>query len=131
MILAELSGGVAQRFERLGNGDVALLQANGGAWNADLGETGAQTGLAGDERRSTGGATILRIVVGEQHAFLGDAINIGSLIPHQPVCIGADVRLPDIVTEDDEDVWLLPRRCLLSDRGLNRSHATGSRQNGA
>ena len=38
MVLAELAGGVAERLERLGDGDVALLQADRRARNADLAE---------------------------------------------------------------------------------------------
>ena len=49
MVLAELAGGIAERLERLGDSDIARLQANGGARNADLGEAGADNRLPSDE----------------------------------------------------------------------------------
>ena len=42
MVLAELAGGVAERLERLGDGDVLGLQAERRARQADLGQAGAQ-----------------------------------------------------------------------------------------
>ena len=42
MVLAELAGGVAQRLERFGNGNVLRLQSDGSAGNADLRESRAQ-----------------------------------------------------------------------------------------
>ena len=49
MVLAELAGGIAERLERLGDSDVARLQANGGARNANLGQAGADNRLPSDE----------------------------------------------------------------------------------
>ena len=42
MVLAELAGGVAERLEQLGDGGVFVLQADGCAGNADLGQAGAE-----------------------------------------------------------------------------------------
>jgi hypothetical protein len=55
---------------------------------------------------------ILRVVVGEHHAFFRDAVDTGRLVAHQAMRIGADVRLPDIIAKNDKDVR--PRRLLLS-----------------
>ena len=52
VVLAELSGGVAERLERLGDRDVAILQPDRRAGNADLAEAGAQAHLTGDEGRA-------------------------------------------------------------------------------
>jgi hypothetical protein len=49
VVLAELARCIAERFEQLGNRRVFLLQPESGAWQADLGQAGAQPGLAGDE----------------------------------------------------------------------------------
>ena len=42
MVLAELTGGIAERLQRLSDGDVAFLQADRRARHADLGQAGAQ-----------------------------------------------------------------------------------------
>ena len=47
MVLAELAGGVAERLQQFGDGRVFLLQADGGAGHADLGQAGADRVLAG------------------------------------------------------------------------------------
>ena len=83
VVLAELAGGIALRLQQLGDRRVFLLQPYRGARQADLGQAGAQAGLAGDERRPAGGAALLGVVVGEHHAFLGDAVDVGRLIAHQ------------------------------------------------
>ena len=40
MVLAELSGGVAEIFENLGQRRVLRLKAEGRAWQTDLGQSG-------------------------------------------------------------------------------------------
>ena len=52
MILPELSRGVAERLERLGDSNVAVLQADRRAWDADFGEAGTQSALPGIEGRA-------------------------------------------------------------------------------
>ena len=77
--------------------------------------------LTGDEGRSSSRAALLRVVVGEHHAFAGDAVDIRRAVPHQAERIGTDVRLADVVAEDDKDVRLLAGwrgRLLLSLRHL-------------
>jgi len=76
MVLAELSGGVALGLEQLGDGHVAGLEALRGARHADFGVAGAQAALAGDERGAPRRAALLGVLVGEDHTFLGDAINV-------------------------------------------------------
>src|SRR5262249_20595777 len=44
MVLAELSGRIAERLERLGDGDVLGTQAQGRARQTDLGQPGSQAG---------------------------------------------------------------------------------------
>ena len=83
VVLAELAGGVALRLEQFGNRRVFLLQPQRSARQADLGQAGAQAGLAGDERRPAGRAALLGVVVREHHAFLGDAVDVGRLEAHQ------------------------------------------------
>jgi hypothetical protein len=60
--------------------------------------------LTGDEGRAPRRAALLGVVIGEHHAFATDAVDIRRAIAHQAERIGADIRLPDIVAEDDQDV---------------------------
>jgi len=63
--------------------------------------------LARDERRAPRRATVLAEGVGEEDAFVGDAVNIRRLVSHHASVVGADVRNPAIVAHDDEDVGFL------------------------
>jgi hypothetical protein len=114
MVLAELSGCVALRLEQLGNGRVLVRQPLLCARQADLQQPGAQRGLAGDEGGAAGGAGLLAVVVGEDCALVGDAVDVGRAIAHHAAVVGADVPVADVVAHDDEDVglllWLLRRR---------------------
>ena len=110
VVLAELAGHVAQRLEQVGEGRVGLGNAFRRAGQADLGEAGADGRLPGDERRAAGGAALLAIPVGEERAFLGDAVDVRRLVAHHAHVVGADVELADVVAPDDEDVGLLSAR---------------------
>jgi hypothetical protein len=123
-VLAELAGGVAERLQELRDRRIAVLQPDRRGRYPDLGETGAQRRLAGDEGRSSGRAALLGVIVDEHHSFTGDAVDVGGLVAHDAVRIGADVGQADVVAEDDEDVRSLTRRCRLRLRlrGLHRSN---------
>ena len=86
MVLAELAGGVAQRLQQFGDGRVFLLQADGGAGHADLGQAGADRVLAGDEAGAARGAALLAIIVGESDPFLRDAVDVAA--SGSPSCRG-------------------------------------------
>jgi hypothetical protein len=123
VVLAELGGRIAEGLERLGNGDVAVLEPHRRSRDADLGEAGALARLAGDEGRAAGRATVLGVIVREHHAFLGKAIDVGRAVAHHTKRIGTDIGLPDMIAEDDKDVGLLAsgrgRRLLLGLRDPN------------
>ena len=104
MVLAELPGGVALRLERRRDRRVGRLQAQVGTRQANLGQAGAVRVLAGDERRTPGGATLLPVVVGEQRPFRRDPVDVGRPVPHHAVAVTLQVGLPDIVAPDDQDV---------------------------
>src|SRR5262249_56651032 len=108
MVLADVAGGVAERLQRLGDGDVLRLQAERRARQADLGHAGAQARLAGDERRATRRAALLGVVVGEHQTFAGDAVDVQRLYSHHAERVGADIGDADVVAPDDEDVRPLP-----------------------
>ena len=54
-----------------------------------------------------GRAALLGVIVGENHALSGDAVNVGSLEAHQSHRVGADIGLADVVAPDDDDVGFL------------------------
>jgi hypothetical protein len=85
--------------------------------HADGQKPGPEPVLAGDERRSTGGAALLRIRVGEHHPLFGNAIAVRGLVTHDAVVIGADVVDADVVTPDYRDVRFVLRR-----RGACQGH---------
>ena len=62
--------------------------------------------MSRDECRAARRARLLRVVVGEQRAFLGNAVDIGRPVPHHPAVVGADIPVADVVAEYDEDVRL-------------------------
>ena len=74
---------------------------------ADRGHAGADRQLPGDEVRATRRATRLGIVVREQHAFLGDLVEVRRPARHHAAMIGADIPHADVVAHDDDDVGFL------------------------
>src|ERR1700676_269304 len=110
MVLAKLAGGVTQRLEQLGDRRVFLLQALRRAGQTDLGVTGAEHALSGDERGSAGRAALLAIIVGEYHPLTGDAVDVRGAKAHQAEGVGAYVGLSNIVTPDHQDIRPAARR---------------------
>jgi hypothetical protein len=74
----------------VGDGRV-FCQPSCGAGQADLGHAGANTLCRRDEGRAPGGAALLRVVVGEADAFVGDAVDVRRLVAHHAPVVGADV----------------------------------------
>ena len=134
VVLAELAGGVAEVLHHAADRGIELAHAHRRAGEAHLGEAGADAMLAGQERGATCRARLLAVVVQELDALAADAVDVGRLVAHQAVRIGADVRNADIVAEDDEDVGLASRwGCLLrlcrrwkSRSGQSRRHHQGT-----
>ena len=83
------------------------LQPDRRAGQPDLAEPGAEDALAGDERRAPGGAALLAVGVGEAHPLVGDPVDVRRAVAHQPVAVAAEVRDPDVVAPDHEDVRLV------------------------
>ena len=122
MVLAELTGGVALRLQHFGDGRIFLAQPQFGAGQADLAEAGAEYALTRDEGGPAGGAALLAVIIGEDHAILGDGIDIGRAIAHEAVRVGAEIALADVVAPDDDDVRLLG----VGGRGMNRHRHSNS-----
>jgi hypothetical protein len=110
MVLAVLPGHVAVGLEQLGDGDVFGGKAFLGAGQADLQQAGAETALPGDEGGPTRRAGLFAISVGEEHALLGDAIDVGRLVAHHTLVVGADIPVADVVAPDHQDVGFLVLR---------------------
>src|ERR1700743_3748221 len=109
MILPELFCGVAEGFQFLRNLNVPFHQSNRSAWYPDLAETRANRRLAGDERRATRGTAVFRIVIGERESLFADTVDVRCVIAHQSMRITADIRLADVIAEDNKDIWLVCR----------------------
>ena len=104
VVLAELPRRVAERLQQLRDRHVLGLEADVHAGHADLAQAGAVDALAGDERRAAGGAALLAVGVGEPHPLVRDPVDVRRPVAHQPVAVAAQVRDPDVVAPDDEDV---------------------------
>ena len=77
MILAELSGGVAEILEQAADGRIELAHSHRRAGKAYLGQSGANAVLAGQECCAPGGAGLFAVIVQELDAFAADAIDVG------------------------------------------------------
>ena len=104
VVLAELAGHVAERLQQVGDGRILGLQALRRGGQPDLQQPGAHRALAGDEGGAAGGAGLLAVIVGEDPALIGDAVDVGRPVAHHAAVVGADVPVADVVTHDDQDV---------------------------
>ena len=91
VVLAELARGVAHGLEHGGDGAGLGGQSELGTRLADRGHAGADGQLAGDERCATRRAARLGVVVGEQHALLGEIVEVRRPPGHHAAMVGADV----------------------------------------
>ena len=107
VVLAELAGHVALGFEQFGERRVLVREALLRRRQPDLEQAGADRALASDEGGAAGGTGLLRVIVGEDRAFVGDPVDVGRAIAHHAAVVGADVPVADVVAHDDEDVGLL------------------------
>ncbi len=114
MVLAELSGGVAERLQHFGDRRIFFLKSDRGAGHADFGQAGTNRILAGDEAGTASGAALLAVPVGERRAFFADAVDVGRLVAHHAHAVAADVPHADVVAPENQDV-----RFLRSHRGLS------------
>jgi hypothetical protein len=97
VVLAELTGGVAESFEKLRDRWVLKTQAERGSRRADLRKTGADRRLTGNERCASRGTALLPVKVGEHRAFPGNPVDVRGSVPHDTVIVGADIEPADVV----------------------------------
>ncbi len=125
MVLAELAGGVAHRLEHGRDGHRLGGNADRRAGLTDRGHAGADRQFAGDEVRAARRAARLGVIVGEQHAFFGDLVEVRRSPGHHAAMIGADVPHADVIAHDDDDVWFF----LLRDGARDRRGQSDSGRN--
>src|SRR5215467_4763077 len=104
VILSELACRVAHRLENGSNGGCLGRNPNFRACLADGGQTGSNRQLPGDEVGSAGRATRLRVVVGEPHTLSRHSVEVRRATRHHALVIRPEVKPPDIVTHDDDNI---------------------------
>ena len=104
MVFADLRGGVTHRLEQLGDGGIFILQTLLGCGETDFQQAGAKGGLTKDEGGASGGAGLLAVVVGEECAFAGNAVDVWGASAHHAAVVGADIPSAYVVGHDDDDV---------------------------
>src|SRR5215813_7071494 len=107
MILAKLSGCITLGLQQLGYSWILALEPNRCSRNSNFRQPGAKSTLPGDKRCSSGGATLLSVGVGKQHAFFCEAVDVGCSIPHHAVTVATEILNSDVVSPNHEDVRLL------------------------
>ncbi len=104
VVLAELPARVAVGLEERGERHHLVADPLVRAGHPDGEQTGAEGVLAEDEGRPPGGAALLGVPVGEERPFLCHGVDVGRLVAHHPLVVGADVPVADVVAPDDQDV---------------------------
>ena len=104
VVLAELARPITQRLEHLGQRRIFLLQADLRPGQPDRGQPHPDRVLAGDERRPACRAGRLGVVIHEDHALVGDPVDVGRRAAHHSSVVSRDVPHADVVTPDDQDV---------------------------
>ncbi len=104
VILAELTGSIAEVFHEVGDARIFRLQSDVGTRQADLGQPGTNRRLAGDECGPPRSAALLPVPIGESRALASDAVDVRGLVAHDPAVITTRVKPPDVVAHDDEDI---------------------------
>ncbi len=113
VVLADLRCCITVRLEQFGDRRILVLQTLLGGGHPYFQQTGAERRLSQDKRGTSSRAGLLSVIVGEQRALFGDAIDVRRASAHHPAMVGADIPDADIVAHDDNDVRALLRRLRL------------------
>ena len=127
VVLAELAGRVPLALQRRRDRRVLGAQADVGARESHLGQPGPIRVLARDERGAAGRAALLAVGVGEAGALVREPIDVRRAVAHQPVAVAAQVRDPDVIAPDDQNVRLVSHSAPCSRRWC-RHRAAASRR---
>src|SRR5262245_5337011 len=106
VVLAELPGRVAEMLEELRDARILETEPKLCARKADLGETGSDRRLSGDEGGAPCGAALLAIEVGKHRAFSSDAGEVWRTIAHDALGIGTELKPTYVVRHDEENIRL-------------------------
>ena len=106
VVLAELGGGIAMHLQDLRDGRVLGRHALRRTGAAHGGQPRASRHLAGDEGSPPGRARRLGVKGRQLDALIGYPVDIGRGHAHDVAAKAADIRIADIVSENDEDVGL-------------------------
>ena len=128
VVLPELAGGIAQVLHELRDAGVLLAEADIGAGQAHLSQTGADRRLSRDERGPAGSTALLTIPAGEHCAFLGDPVDVRRPVSHVSPVVNARIEPTDIIAHDDENVGFLLLRLRFgeSERGKRKRQSDGA-----
>jgi len=124
VVLAELAGRIAQRLEHLGQRRVLGLQTDLRPGQPDRRQPHPDRVLAGNEGRPTGRAGRFGIVIHEDHALIGNAVDVGRRTAHHAPVIRRDVPHPDVIAPDDQDVRTLGDCLIAHQRRLSHCYCT-------
>ena len=130
VILSELPIHVALGRQHPRQGGVFCLNSLLGTGEPHRAQTRPHGVLTQNEGGPPRGARGVPVVVHEDHAFLGDPVDVRRRPAHHPTVVGTDVPHPDIVVPDDQDVRLLVlllRIRSASDRQNQRDDECGER----
>ena len=106
MVLAELAGRVAKRFEHFRDGGIFCLQAESRPRHADLRHARAEWVLASDEGGTSSRAALLAVVVGKGDTFVGNAVDVWRAITHQAPAVPTDVPHANVIAPYNQDIGL-------------------------
>src|SRR5262249_24293235 len=102
LVLAELSCGVAKRFQEFGDRRVCGLQAEICSGQSHLGQASPDRRLAGNKRGAARRAALLPIPVCKQTSLFGHPVDVRRAIAHDSEVVGAYVEPSDVITPDNE-----------------------------
>ena len=104
---------ISERLECFCNAHIFCTQADVSARQTNLCQASADRRLSGNERRSSGRAALLTVLIGEQRAFLRDTVDVRRFVSHNAVVVRAYIEPADVVSHDHWDVRLAPGGCWL------------------
>jgi hypothetical protein len=130
VVLAELTRGITHRLEHRRQGRCLCRQPEFGTGLPDRSHARTNRKLAGDEGSATRRAARLRIVIGEQHAFLGELVEIRCPPGHHSPVVRANIPDADVVSHNDDYVGLTRIRALCKRDLSKQNHDAGTEKQG-
>ena len=98
VVFAKLPAGVAAGFEEGSQRHHLIADSLLRAGHPDGEQTGAEGVLPEDEGCPPGGEALLGVPVGKKRSYLRHGVDVGCLVAHHLLVLGADVPVADVVT---------------------------------